>query len=426
MRLILNIVLCASIFVGCQPKSDDIIRIVDDSDLKTFWKIDLQKEFIGAQEELEFWLQKASKNSNGHIYLQQAAKASIKLYRVTGKAKYLNLNKTLLEKANGLVQGNHKVNNLLLLSHSEMMLHNFESAVNYAVKAASLTKEKYGPLLMQFDGELELANYNACKRLLEKTKRDDSFSYFVRIAKFKDHEGHLDSAIYYTEKAIKHVTSPSERNWLLSHLGDLYGHDGMINKSYETYLKSLSFDANNHHTLKGIAWIAFSHDKNFDLAKRLSEYLVSNYGNPEYLLLLADIEETMGNLKRAELHREHFISKAKSPIYNSYLIPLLASNDAKEAIRIATTEIHRRPTPEIFSLLAWAYFNDDQKKKALEIIESEVLGKTYEPMALYQAAEIYYGSGYHSKGVAIAKNLMESEFELGPLVINRIRIISES
>ena len=50
--------------------------------------------------------------------------------------------------------------------------------------------------------------------------------------------------------------------WTFSNLGDLNGHAGNIKTSYDYYLKTLAVDPNNSYALKGIAWIAFSHEKN--------------------------------------------------------------------------------------------------------------------------------------------------------------------
>ncbi|MEP0987131.1 hypothetical protein [Ekhidna sp.] len=408
------------ILTSCNFEESKREFVVIDSDLQNFLKHSPQDRLLNAEADYYFWLKKLDEIPQGYIYLQKAANASLKLFEITGKPKYLELNKDLLQKASLIIQGKNQVNNLLLLSHAEMMLHNFKAAVNYSVKARSLTDEKFGPLMMQYDGEIELGNYQIAYQLLNRAKQPESVDYLIRFAKFKDHIGQLDSAIYYCEKALKFVESPEKRNWIVSNLGDLYGHAGLIKRSYTKYIEALSYNPNDFHALRGIIWIAFSYDQNYPLAKKLCQYLISNSANPEYLLLLADINEAMGQIDAATMHRNSFINKATFPIYNSYLIPTMAEVDSQKAVELALTEVDSRPTPEMFSLLAWAYYKNGENQKAIWLLEDEVKGRTHEPLAIYRMAMIYKEVKEHQKSDLLFQEVIDAEFEVGPNIMQYV------
>src|SRR5688572_27218703 len=111
--------------------------------------------------------------------------------------------------------------------------------------------------------------------------------------------------------------------WTLSNLGDMYGHAGRIEKSYQTYLKVLSQNPDDDYVLKGIAWIALSHDLNTVDARNIVNVLAARKRMPEAHLLLSEIavldgkqEESLTELKKFKA----MISESSyRPLYAKYL-----------------------------------------------------------------------------------------------------------
>ncbi|MBQ0740484.1 cell surface protein, partial [Aquimarina celericrescens] len=68
-------------------------------------------------------------------------------------------------------------------------------------------------------------------------------------------------------------------------------------------------------------------------------------------------------------------------MYNSYNAMIRAEefNDYDGALEIAIQEIKNRPTPQSYGLLAYILNLKGDHKKALGIVESHIIGKTYEP-----------------------------------------------
>jgi len=142
--------------------------------------------------------------------------------------------------------------------------HKSQQAQLYIDSALVFGDDKYLTVLMEFDISMELGSKYRAGKALRSLVNKNSFDYLIRAAKFKDHiEGNLDESIVLMEKTLKEV----EKNQSLllltkSNLGDMYGHANRFRESYQSYLDALSNDPEYYHALKGIAWLAFSHDKN--------------------------------------------------------------------------------------------------------------------------------------------------------------------
>jgi tetratricopeptide (TPR) repeat protein len=87
---------------------------------------------------------------------------------------------------------------------------------------------------------------------------------------------------------------------------------------------------------------------------------------------------------------------------------------ASKALEIAKTEVENRPTPDSYDLLAWSYYKMGKTKKALEIAQKYVVGKSFEPKLNYHLAAIYKANNKNDKIAPIKEELLKSTFELGP------------
>ena len=62
-------------------------------------------------------------------------------------------------------------------------------------------------------------------------------------------------------------------------------------------------------------------------------------------------------------------------------------------------------------------------QEALDVMEKHVVNKTFEPEALYHLAQIYKANNKLDEAKTLKKELLESTFELGPLMAEKIREI---
>lgn len=109
-------------------------------------------------------------------------------------------------------------------------------------------------------------------------------------------------------------------------------------------------------------------------------------------------------------------------MYNKYNVLLFADKKetAPKALEIAKIEVYHRPTPDSYDLLAWSYYNLGDVKKALEIAQNHVVGKSFEPRVQYHLARIYKSNNLSEKIQPIKEELLKSTYELGPNSENKI------
>ena len=188
----------------------------------------------------------------------------------------------------------------------------------------------------------------------------------------------------------------------------------------------MELDPNNSYALKGIAWIAFSYERNTHEAKRIIDNISKRHHTPDFYLLKAQIAEFENNSTAKNKNLNEYFTMLNTinygAMYNKYNTLIYADDKstAAKALEIAKIEIDHRPTPDSYDLLAWSYYNLGDSKKALEIAEKYVVGKSFEPKLNYHLATIYKANNMTAKIAPIKEELLKSTFELGPNLEKKI------
>lgn len=311
------------------------------------------------------------------------------------------------------------------LARNYISQHRFQEALKLADSAKTLGGGIIETQSLMFDIHMELGNYEIAEKYLDSTKNMSNFGYLIRLAKWNDYKGDLDTTIRFMEKAMKKAEVSKNKElmlWSYTNLADYYGHAGRVNDSYLHYLKSLRLDPQNAYAKKGIAWIVFSYEKNPQEALRILDSVTKNYGAPDYYLLKAEIAEFMDDDIESLSNLDKYFKIVNNPaygdMYNAYNINLYIdrTQQYKKAIALAEKEVQNRPTPESYSLLAYSYLKNGEKDKARAIVDRFIDGKTFEPEILYRAAEIYKSTGDMEKVIGLKSELLDALYELGPLM----------
>ncbi len=417
------------VLLSCSTKNN--ATITHKSDYDRYLNLSENTSKITAQKELVFWQEKLQKQPSQYPYLGKIASANTLLFSSDGNIKYLVNAEKKLEELNSKTKYTNS-GSLRALARNYISQHKFKEALGLVKKAETLGDNLKATQKMLFDIHLELGNYTEAESYLTKIKSFSDFDYLIRDSKWNDHMGDLGSAIHFMEKATEIAESSNNTNlkiWSYTNLADYYGHNNEIKKAYIFYLKSLKLDANNSYAKKGIAWIVYSHEKNPEEALRILNSISKENTSPDYYLLKAEIAEFKNNLTSKNENLNLYLLAVNNDLYgdmyNQYNAKLfLEEFDKKaEALAIIQKEIENRPTPQSYDLLAWYYFQTKEYTKALELMNSYVVGKTFEPEAQYHLAEIYKVNGFTKKALKIKKELLESAFELGPLMEERINNI---
>ncbi|MBC8767936.1 hypothetical protein H4O18_08030 [Arenibacter sp. BSSL-BM3] len=390
--------------------------------------------FLGSEESnktskyFELWNSKIQPDSMQLMSFGIVAGEYNRYFQETGDIKQLKLAEKALVKAVEIAAIG-KSGYYRTLARNYISQHRFKEALELADSSRAMGSGVEESQKLLFDIHMELGSYEKAKHYLDSIKNMSDFDYLIRLAKWNDHRGDLETAIRFMEKAKDKAESSKNSSlmlWSFTNLADYYGHAGRIQDSYDYYLKSLRLDPQNAYAKKGIAWIVFSHEKNPKEALRILNSVTKNYLSPDYYLLKAEIAEYMGNKAEMTNNLDSYAMAVVNPdygvMYNVYNVGMYLelTEQYNRALKIAEVEVNNRPTPGSYDLLAYSYFKLGEKDKALEIVKQHIEGKTFEPRILYRTAEIYKAKGEYSKVKELKNELLGATYELGPSMENKI------
>lgn len=417
------------LLASCDTKKE---QVTDRNDYNSYLELAQNTTLQKAESNKTFWTDKLEASPNQISYLGKIASSYSRLFATTGDIAYLKEAEANLIKLNELNNYNNS-GALMSLAANYISQHKFKESLELLTKAELIGDHLVDIQKMIFDVQLELGNNDMAKVYLEKLENMNDFDYLIRLAKWSDHQGNLEAAIKYLEKAKDIAEASNQKgimHWVYTNLADFYGHAGEIEKSYKLYLKALKIDPNDAYSKKGIAWIIYSYEKNPDEALRILNTVTQSYHAPDYYLLKAQIYEYKGDVVSKDAELKSYKEAVKNPsygdMYNMYNVILYANENENldEAIEIAKIEVKNRPTPISYDLLAWSHFNKGNLDEALSIVKNNILGKTSHPLTLLHCAEILKASGETKMADEIKKELSENNlYELGPVVAEKVNKI---
>ena len=414
------------LIVGCNSTSKQITN-ANDYNKYLELKTNFSKDFV--QGEIDFWQKKFDEAPNQISYLSLIAANYSKLFENTADIKYLYKSEELLLQSNKTYKYS-EVGPIRALARNYISQHRFKESLVLSNKAFKIGEGLKETQKLLFDVQMELGDYTQAEKNLNAIKTNNDFDYLIRLSKWSDHKGDIETAILLMQKANKIAIDNDNKAlkiWTFSNLGDLNGHAGNIKQAYDYYLKTLEIEPNNSYALKGIAWITFSYERNSKEATRIIEAISKHHNSPDFYLLKAQIAEYNKNTNAKNENLQKYFKMLSQnnygAMYHKYNVLIYADDKkmALQAIEIATTEVDHRPTPDSYDLMAWAYYNSGNIKKALDIEEKYVVGKSFEPKLNYHLAVIYKANNMLEKIKPIKENLLESVFELGPNFEQKIK-----
>ena len=370
------------------------------------------------------WNSKIKKDSIQLLSFSNVAGEYNSYFKKTGDIKYLKKAEKALIKAVEIANIG-KAGYRRALARNYISQHRFKEALVLAEEANKIGGGRKETRSLLFDIHMELGNYEYAEKYLDSIKNMSDFGYLIRVAKWNDYKGNLDTTIKFMEKAMAKAESSNNRTlklWSYSNIADYYGHAGRIEDSYRHYLKTLELDSQNAYAKKGLAWIVFSHEKNGKEALRILDNITANYNAPDYYLFKAEIAEFMNNETAIASNMDKYytmvLANADSygAMYNAYNVEFYLNHTKQyeKALNLALNEVMNRPTAEAYGLLANTYLKIGKDKAALKIVENHILNKTFEPAILLTAAEVYKANNMMDKVSTLKQELIGAVYELGP------------
>jgi tetratricopeptide (TPR) repeat protein len=406
--------------------------IVVEKEIKAFL-LPSNKTINYINKEIIFWQQKLTTNATNTVAQSQIAKLYTERFVATGNIADVHKADSLYKIVNHTNKFSTSSTYRALATNC-ITQHQFKQAKLYIDSALVLGDEKYASNLLAFDINLELGNTFEAKNII-KTLVPNNFEVLIRLAKLEDHEGDLEKAISYMEKALVKIKETNNTNllcWTLSNLGDMYSHNGEFTNAYNNYTTVLKIDSSYYHCLKGIAWLAFSNDKNIELAKEILQFLNAQHPVPDYNLMLAEIAKYENKQQEYLTYINKYTQQTANvmygDMYNKYNFYVASNelNNTDKALQIANTEVANRPTADSYNLLSWAYYKKGDLQKAATIATQYVEGKSFEPDVIANLAVIFKAAGNNKKAKQYYQSFKESSFELGPNKFNQTKNLYKS
>lgn len=402
---------------SCQTDSDNQI-----TDKKDYDKYLVSNPPKTSSKYFELWNSKIKPDSSQLMSFGIVGGEYNRYFQNTGDIKYLKKAEKVLKKAADIANVS-RAGMYRALARNYISQHRFKEAKQWADSARAIGSGLDQTQGLMFDVHMELGNYDTAEKYLDSLKNMDDFGYLIRLAKWNDHSGDLDTTIRFMEKAKEKAENSKNTGlmlWSYTNLADYYGHAGRIKDSYEHFLKALRIDPENAYAKKGIAWIVFSHEKKPKEAMRILDSVTKYYKSPAYFLLKSEIAEYMGDDMKSVANLDNYFNlvqnSAYGDMYNAFNISLYlnVTEQYDKALTLAETEVANRPTPESYSFLAYSYLKIGNKQKARDIVDGHIEGKTYEPAVLLRTAEIYKATGSIDRVKQLKDELLGAVYELGP------------
>lgn len=383
------------------------------------------------QSDLAFWETKSKEQPAQFPYKAKLAAAYGATFAVNKDITALNQANKLWEEVNNTTN-NSTAGYLRAAAKQAITAHEFKKAYSLLTQAENLGENLVATQKMLFDVNMELGHYQKAATYLERIEDFGDVDYLIRKSKWEDYQGNLDQAITYLEQVLSYAKKNKRSGliqWSYTNLGDYYGHAGRIQDAYQSYLAALKIQPSNKYAKKGIAYIAFAHDKNPQEAIRIINAISAKNRSPDDLLFLIELfeyqeEDLAKNVALAEF--KSMINSGKyGELYNIPLALLLAQedNNYKAAIELMEYEVSRRATPETYDALAYVYLLSGNAKKALEIAKNHVIGKSEEPVLLLHTASILKANNQVDMLPAIKAELKIAKFELGPNTMKEVNAL---
>lgn len=420
----LLIVLLLTVLASCNPKKEG--AITDRQDYDVYLNTKSGKT---TSKYFELWNSKIKPDSSQLMSFGIVGGEYNRFFQNTGDITYLKRSEQVLKKAVDIAAIG-RAGYYRALARNYISQHRFMEALQMADAALASKNGTQQSQQLLFDVHMELGNYETAGAYLDSIKDMSDFDYLIRLAKWNDYKGDLNSTIRFMEKAVdkaEKAKNVSLQIWSYTNLADYYGHAGDIEASYHHYLKALALDSANSYAKKGIAWIVFSYEKRPLEAMRILDSVTKNYKAPDYFLLKAEIADYMGDDVKSLTNLEEYFKQVSNPDYgdmygaHNVSLYLNETGEFNKALRLAKKEVENRPTPESYALLAYTLFKLGRVHKAVDIVQNKIEGKTFEPQLLLYAAEVYKAAGKLDKVAMLKSELVGAEYELGPSAANDIK-----
>ena len=327
---------------------------------------------------LSFWTEKAEANPMSHDIQIKLATINTKLFELTGIKDYLLQAEEHLSFTTNVNSLSRSIG-LCLLAQNLITQHKFCQAYDTILEAAALGRNLESVHLIQFDIEYELG-YDT-RSILSGIENKTDIEYLIRLAKQYKKDGAYRYAIRIMQSCKERAIDLNKQDliyWLESNIAELHMESGENEKAKEILQEVNKLYPEAWYGYKLMAKIYYeegSLSKSLDIITHVLEY----HQSPELSILKHRINQEIGKQPNSiqldpqihDLLHDH----ENGSMYATHVVKELLfgnSEECKLALEIAEHEVQHRSTPETLSLLAYAYFKNQEFNKACSIVFNDL------------------------------------------------------
>jgi hypothetical protein len=380
--------------------------------------------------EMQFWKNKIVQNGPDSINEQNYANSLLMRFHLSGDIRDLVSADSLIRRVN---ERFGKIENGLTLSLAGFCLlqHQYLEAREWIAlsktRLGTTVDQKAALLALEFDLYFECGQYDSAADLLPKLRIKGGYSYFFRLSRIKDRQGITDSAIDYMLKAADLArTNDYLKQLALSNAAVFYTHQENWQKANELYMKCISLNPADFHSILGLGWLVLKQDRDDSLSEAIFHFVQDHFSTPDPLYKLSQAEEAKPDSALEKKYAADFAARVEDPaygnIYNKYLIDLytgILDNPAK-AEAIAEKETRNRPNSQSFAWYAWTLLKNNKKSLATQVYATQVSGKPLEATESYWMGILLQSMDKKAEAAGLFESARKNQFDLSPGKVNEL------
>lgn len=301
--------------------------------------------------------------------------------------------------------------------------HQFREALNWGKQAQGINPERAYAYGVIADAQIELGQYGeAIQTLQTMVDLQPDMGSYARISYIRELYGDVEGALEIMGWAVDAGTPNLENTaWTRTQLGNLYFNNGEIEQAAGEYKRTLESYPGYVYALAGLGRVYAAQGRP-DAAIQLLEKAIEKSSLPEFVIMLADIYVSQGQMEKA---RQQFrLLQVIQELYRVNGVEMdmeVALFNADHAIDLEKTlsearlGYDRRPSIYAADVLAWVLYKNGRCEEARHYSQEALRLGTKDALKYFHAGMIAHCLGDDRS----AQNYLKQALTINPFFSTR-------
>lgn len=346
---------------------------------------------------IAFWQDRIKANPSSDTQYQYLGALLALKGRETGDVAQYALAREAFEKAIELYPGNVAARSGLAVNL--VTLHEWTAAIEQGTQILQTNLRALGAVAVIGDASLEIGDLDTARAAFRTLRlKADGPSVESRFARLAFLTGDTPEAIRILDEAANTAeglnVSPEELAFYHYSAGEYRFTSGDVDGAEREFGAALARFPRYYLAIAGQGRVAFARG---DLAGAIDAYqrAVAIIPKPELLAYLGDLQALNGDAAAAETQYKAVdfilaLGETQAQVFNREIALFEATHgrDTAQAVEMTRSELETRKDVYGYDAFAWALFNDDRAKEALEPAREAISLGTQDPKLLYHLGMI--------------------------------------